>query len=103
MTTRILKVKTSNELPRSKDLGLSLRVRSKCIGCELCVLEAQRQLKKIGLEGSLIRIFRNKKDGSEYPEYSVELDPHINALDIEKIRAICPVDCFEIIAQDGND
>jgi NAD-dependent dihydropyrimidine dehydrogenase PreA subunit len=32
----------------------------KCNGCELCVLESQRQLEKVGLEESLIRVFTGK-------------------------------------------
>jgi len=30
----------------------------KCLGCEMCVYEAQRQMNKLGLEGSFIRIFK---------------------------------------------
>ena len=41
-----------------------------CIGCELCVLETQRQLKKVGLEGAPIRIFRKRKEKSEYLEFT---------------------------------
>lgn len=85
-------------------MGKSLKVQfpQKCIGCELCVLEMQRQLEKVGLEGSLIRILRNKKKESEFLEYAIDLDPRINKLDIEKIKSICPTEVFEIIEDDNE-
>jgi len=75
----------------------------KCIGCELCVLEAQRQLKKVGLEGALIRILRNKKDDKEFLEYSIDMDARINSLDIESIRSVCPTEVFEILNEDAHE
>ena len=71
---------------------LSVVFPKKCIGCELCVLEAQRQLKKVGIEGSFIRIFKSEKG----LEFNINLDPQVNTLDIEKIRRICPTQVFEI-------
>ena len=71
----------------------------KCNGCELCLLEAQRQLKKVGLEESLIRIFRNKKEENHTLELSIEIDPRINMLHIEKIKEICPKSVFEIVEE----
>ena len=68
----------------------------KCNGCELCVLESQRQLEKVGLEESLIRIFAGKKPGEEYPEFCPDMDPRINSIDIEKIKGICPRLVLEI-------
>jgi len=82
---------------------LKVAFPQKCIGCELCVMEAQRQLNKVGLEGSLIRIFRNKKKGTDFLEYSIETDPRISMLDIEKIAASCPTDVFEIIDKEPNE
>lgn len=70
--------------------------QDKCNGCEMCLFEAQRQLKKIGLEESLIRIFRNKESESGKVGFSVEIDPRINALNLEKISLICPKGVFEI-------
>ncbi len=74
----------------------------KCIGCELCVMEAQRQLNKAGLDGSLIRIFRSsdEEEGSELT-YSIEMDPNINDLDIEKISKSCPTLVFKV--EEGYD
>ncbi|MFC1622078.1 hypothetical protein ACFL13_01700 [Patescibacteria group bacterium] len=77
----------------------------KCTGCELCVLEAQRQLEKIGLEGALIRIFRKSavaeamadKPKETYLEFSIDLDPQINSLDLLQLKEICPTGVFEII------
>lgn len=66
-----------------------------CIGCELCVLEVQRQLGKVGLDGSPIRIFRKEKS-DEKMSFSVEVDPSVNYLNIEKIRDICPALVFTL-------
>lgn len=62
----------------------------KCNGCELCVLEAQRQLEKVGLDESLIRIFTTKNSEDEYPKFCPDMDPRINSIDIERIKNICP-------------
>lgn len=72
---------------------------NKCIGCELCVAEVQQQLGKVGLEGALIRVFRSKKDNSEYLEFKIEIDPRVKALDMEKIQEICPNNVFEIVEE----
>lgn len=68
----------------------------KCNGCELCAFEAQRQLEKVGLEQSLIRILTKKDGKEEYPGFSPDIDPRINSIDIEKISQICPKLVFEI-------
>lgn len=70
---------------------LKVMLPQKCIGCELCVFEAQRQLGKMGPEGAFIRIFRDTAS------FSIVLDPQVNTLDIEKIKEICPVGVFEIL------
>lgn len=62
----------------------------KCIGCEMCVYEAQRQMGAVGPEGAFIRI---SKEGGKY---SIILDPQVNTLDIEAIRDICPQDVYEV-------
>lgn len=74
----------------------------KCTGCELCVFEAQRQLKKVGVEGALIRIFKSKKENSEFLQFQIDLDPRINQLDIQKIKHICPTMVFEIIEREDS-
>ncbi|OGC47896.1 hypothetical protein A2886_01400 [candidate division WWE3 bacterium RIFCSPHIGHO2_01_FULL_42_13] len=66
-----------------------------CIGCELCVLEVQRQLGKVGLEGSPIRIFRKEKSADKL-SFSVDIDPSVNELDIEKVHNICPALVFTL-------
>ena len=81
---------------------LKISFPQKCIGCELCVMEVQRQLEKVGLDGSLIRIFRNKKEKSDFLEYSINIDPKINTVDIESIANICPTEVFEIIEEEQN-
>jgi len=68
-----------------------------CNGCELCSLEAQRQLKKVGLEESLIRIFRKKGEDPQTVDNSIEIDPRVNMLNIEKISEICPKSVFEVV------
>lgn len=82
--------------------NLKVSFPQKCIGCELCAFESQRQLKIVGLEGSLIRIFKNKEKGKEFLEYSIDIDPRIKDLDVERIKNICPTEVFEI-TQEEND
>jgi NAD-dependent dihydropyrimidine dehydrogenase PreA subunit len=71
----------------------------KCTGCEMCVFEAQRQLKKIGLEESLIRVFRGKDEDTGAVTFDIEIDPRSNVLDAEKIVSICPREVLEVIEQ----
>ena len=78
---------------------LKVKFQNKCIGCELCVFEAQRQLAKIGLDGSLIRILRNPQGNS----FFIELDPKISKLAIEKICAICPTQVFDLVEEDSHE
>jgi len=70
----------------------------RCIGCEMCVLECQHQVKKTGLEGSLIRIFRRKE--KEEVKFGVDIDPRINRLNIESVKDICPQGVFSIEEED---
>lgn len=87
---------------------LKISFPEKCIGCELCVFAIQRQFNRAGLEGSLIRVFRNSTvDLSASTEesaliYTIELDPHINKYDIEKIKNICPTGVFTIEESEGE-
>jgi NAD-dependent dihydropyrimidine dehydrogenase PreA subunit len=81
---------------------LKIKFQKNCIGCELCVLEAQRQLKKVGLEGALIRIMKSKPDNEKRMEFYIELDPRINHIDIEKIERICPKNVFEITEEENG-
>lgn len=74
----------------------------RCTGCELCMLEVQRQLTKVGLEESLIRIFRRPKENGTL-EFLIEIDPRVNSLDIEKIKEICPTKVFEIIEGESDE
>jgi len=68
----------------------------------MCVLETQRQLKKVGLEGSLIRIFRNSSGVNKALEYSVEIDPKINNLDIEKIKNSCTRGVINVVEEEPH-
>lgn len=62
----------------------------------MCVMEAQRQLRKVGLEGSLIRVFRNTNSELGNMEYSLEIDPRISSLNVDKIAKICPKCVFDL-------
>lgn len=74
-----------------------------CIGCEICIAETQRQLNKVGLEGALIRVFREKSRNSEKLTYSIQLDPRVNELDIQKIKEICPTQVFKVVNLEDGD
>ena len=82
--------------------NLKISFPQKCIGCELCVQEAQRQFRKVGVEGSLIRILRNKKENSEFLVYSVDVEPRIDRLDVDKIKEVCPTGVFEIVEEEDH-
>ena len=73
---------------------LKVKFPEKCNGCELCVMEVQRQMGKIGLDGSLIRILRENDSGGLL--FVVDMDPKINEVNIEEIVKICPTGVFEI-------
>lgn len=77
---------------------LKVTFPQKCTGCELCVMAVQRQLGLVGLDGSLVRIFRKDDSASQErrAEYQIEMDPKINDLDISKIQKICPTGVFTI-------
>ena len=75
---------------------LKVSFPEKCVGCEMCALEAQRQLRKIGLDGALIRVFRNTNSKLGNMEYALEIDPRISSLNVDKIQKICPKGVFEI-------
>lgn len=68
---------------------LKISFPEKCIGCELCIAETQRQLGKIGLEGALIRILKENA-------FSVQIDPSVNKLTLQKIVESCPTGVFTI-------
>lgn len=84
---------------------LKITFPEKCIGCELCVFEAQRQLNLIGLDASLIRIFKNKEDQIILGEvtFTIDMDPKVNDLKIDKIREICPTGVFTIEEVDEKE
>lgn len=83
---------------------LKIAFPERCIKCELCIMETQRQLNKVGLEGALLRIFKTKKETSIAQEldvkskisFTIELDPRIHELDLQKIKNICPTEVFTI-------
>lgn len=79
---------------------LKVTFPQKCIGCELCVFEIQRQLGVVGLEGSLIRILRSRGEEGKL-ELFVSVDPKVNEFDVEKVRKICPTGVFTV--EEGSE
>jgi Fe-S-cluster-containing dehydrogenase component len=75
---------------------LKVANQQNCIGCELCIAECQRQLKKVGLEGALIRVFKESFPGAKRPHYTLQLDPKVQHLATAKIAGICPTNVFSI-------
>ena len=57
----------------------------------MCVMESQRQLKKVGLEGSYIRILRHIEKGTKF---EICFDPKVVELNNKKIIASCPMEVF---------
>ena len=72
--------------------------QDKCIGCEMCVLECQQQLKTAGLEGSYIRILRDLSDGTKFV---VSVDPKVEGLNIKRVVKSCPKEVFVEVEEDG--
>jgi hypothetical protein len=70
---------------------LKIALPSACNGCELCVLAAQQQLEKVGLDGALIRVFRE-----DPTTFKVVLDPQVSKLDVSAIQKICPKKVFAL-------
>ncbi len=79
---------------------LKVKFPDRCNGCELCVLEVQRQLQKVGLEGSLVRVFADHAENNE-TSFTIELDPRITNMDIQKIMDICPQNVYEITEEEN--
>lgn len=75
---------------------LKVEFPKKCIGCEMCVYEMQRQLNRVGLEGALIRVLKTRNEQDKLLVFSVELDPRVNSLLIEQIKNTCPRGVFSI-------
>ncbi len=72
--------------------------QSRCSGCEMCLMECQRQMKKVGLEGSYIRVLRDSKNGLEFRVY---VDPKVKELNIAKITKACIRQVLEEVDEDG--
>jgi len=68
------------------------------VGCEMCVLESQQQLKTAGLEGSYIRILRDLNDGTKFV---VNVDPRVEELNIKRVVKSCPKEVFLEVEEDG--
>lgn len=77
---------------------LKVTFPEKCIGCDLCVLEAQKQLKKVGLDGAPLRVFKNKEERVLLGDitFAIDLDPQVNNLKIDEIEKICPTGVFTV-------
>lgn len=81
---------------------LKATFENRCNGCELCVMEAQRQLKKVGLTDTPIRILRDNTSSNLY--FYVEIDESsIKKIDINEIYKVCPTGVFEIVEDYDNE
>jgi NAD-dependent dihydropyrimidine dehydrogenase PreA subunit len=80
---------------------LKATFENKCIGCELCVLEAQRQLERVGLSDSPIRIFKDTTQNNVY--FHVDIDNSVEKLDFKEIMKVCPTGVFEIVEVQDED
>lgn len=80
---------------------LKASFENRCNGCELCVLEVQRQLGKVGLTDSPIRILRDTSKSTVY--FHVEIDPSVSNLDIKEVLKVCPTSVFEILEEEDED
>jgi len=67
----------------------------KCMGCELCVMEAQRQMGILGFEGALIRVLRDESKLG-IPVLCLDIDPNISRFDLDRIAKICPNGIFAV-------
>jgi len=74
---------------------------NRCIGCELCIYEAQRQLGKIGVIDSPIRILKEKSGNKIY--LHVELDERVQNLNLTELQKVCPALVFEIVEQTEDE
>jgi len=80
---------------------LKATFENRCNGCELCVLEVQRQLGKVGISDAPIRILRDSSKSTLY--FHLDIDSSVNNLNIKEIVKICPTSVFEIIEEEDED
>lgn len=65
-------------------------------------MEAQRQLKKVGLTDTPIRILRDNTSSNLY--FFVEIDETlIKKIDIDEIYKVCPTGVFELVEDYDNE
>lgn len=88
-------------MPKKKILKITFP--EKCIGCELCVMEVQRQLDKVGLNGALMRVHKSRSPDNLELKYSITMDPQINSLDASKLLDICPTGVFTLEEEEDNE
>ncbi len=81
---------------------LKATFENRCNGCELCVYEAQRQLGRVGLSDSPIRILRDATTSNLY--FHVVLDEDLlEKLDLNEITKICPTGVFEVLEEENDN
>ena len=81
---------------------LKATFENRCNGCELCLLEAQRQVGKIGLSDSPIRILRDSSSSNLY--FHVVIDEELlEKINLDEIVKICPTGEFEIIEEENDN
>jgi NAD-dependent dihydropyrimidine dehydrogenase PreA subunit len=81
---------------------LKASFENRCNGCELCIHEAQRQLGKIGLSDSPLRILRDATTSNLY--FHVVLDEDLlEKINLEEIVKICPTGVFEVLEEEYDN
>jgi hypothetical protein len=81
---------------------LKATFENRCNGCELCVLESQRQLNKVGLSDSPIRVLRDVNSANLYFHIVVDEDL-LEKINLNEIVKICPTGVFEIIEEENDN
>jgi len=81
---------------------LKATFENRCNGCELCILEAQRQLSKVGLTDSPIRILRDTSSANLFFHVVID-DDYLNKINLDEIVKICPTGVFEIIEEEDDN
>jgi len=81
---------------------LKATFENRCNGCELCILEAQRQLGKVGLSDTPVRVLRDASSSNLY-FHLVIYEEALENLNLEEIVKICPTGVFEIIEEENEN
>jgi hypothetical protein len=81
---------------------LKATFENRCNGCELCVFEAQRQLGKVGLSDTPIRVLKDANSSNLYFHIVLD-DDMLYKINLEEIVKICPTGVFEIVEEEYDN